>query len=74
MDASIISALAALTGATVGGLTSGIAKWLNHRSQLRAQWLLFFARRAAGRSFTGISSRKSETLFLHQHWQSPLAG
>jgi hypothetical protein len=40
LDASIISALAALTGAAVGGLTSGIANWLNHRSQLRAQWLL----------------------------------
>ncbi len=40
MDASIISALAALTGAAVGGLTSGIGNWLNHRSQLRAQWLL----------------------------------
>jgi hypothetical protein len=39
MDASIISALAALTGAAVGGLTSGIANWVNHRSQLRAQWL-----------------------------------
>jgi hypothetical protein len=40
VNASIISALAALTGAAVGGLTSGIANWLNHRSQLRAQWLL----------------------------------
>lgn len=40
MDASIISGLAALAGAAVGGLTSGIATWLNHRSQLRAQWLL----------------------------------
>jgi len=40
MDASIISALAALTGATVGGLTSGVANWLNHRSQVRAQWVL----------------------------------
>src|SRR5271154_713631 len=39
MDGSIISALAALTGAAVGGLTSGIANWINHRSQLRAQWL-----------------------------------
>lgn len=39
MDASIISALAALTGAAVGGLTSGIANWINHRSQIRAQWL-----------------------------------
>jgi hypothetical protein len=40
VDASIISALAALTGATVGGLTSGVANWLNHRSQVRAQWIL----------------------------------
>ena len=40
MDASVISALAAVTGAAVGGLTSALANWLNHRSQLRAQWLL----------------------------------
>lgn len=40
MDASIITALAALTGATVGGLTSGIANWLNQRSEVRAQWIL----------------------------------
>ena len=40
MDASIISALAALTGAAVGSLTSGITNWLNHRSQLRSQWIL----------------------------------
>ena len=40
MNASIISALAALTGAAVGGLTSGLANWLNHRSQVRAQWIL----------------------------------
>jgi hypothetical protein len=39
MDASIISALAALTGAAVGGLTSGVTNWLSHRSQIRAQWL-----------------------------------
>ena len=40
MDASIISTLAALTGAAVGGLTSGIANWLNQRSQVRVQWIL----------------------------------
>ena len=40
MDASIISALAALTGAAVGGLTSGIANWQSQRSQVRAQWIL----------------------------------
>src|SRR5258708_20543070 len=40
VDASIIPELAALTGGAGGGLKSGIANWLNHRSQLRAQWLL----------------------------------
>jgi hypothetical protein len=40
MDASIISAIAALTGAAVGGLTSGLAAWLNHRSQVRTEWIL----------------------------------
>jgi hypothetical protein len=40
LDVSIISALAALTGAAVGGLTSGIATWLNHRSQVRVEWIL----------------------------------
>jgi hypothetical protein len=40
VDVSIISALAALTGAAVGGLTSGIATWLNHRSQVRTEWIL----------------------------------
>src|SRR6202040_4253691 len=40
MNVSIISALAALTGAAVGGLTSGIATWLNHRSQVRTEWIL----------------------------------
>jgi hypothetical protein len=40
VDNSIISALAALTGAAVGGLTSGMAAWLNHRSQVRVEWIL----------------------------------
>jgi hypothetical protein len=38
MDASVISALAALAGAAVGGLTSVVANWLGHRIQVRAQW------------------------------------
>jgi hypothetical protein len=37
MDASIISALAALTGAAVGGFTNVIANWLSNRVQARAQ-------------------------------------
>ena len=39
MESSIISALAALTGTAIGGLTSVAANWLNHRGQIRAQWL-----------------------------------
>jgi hypothetical protein len=39
MDASAITALAALVGATIGGLTSVLASWLTHRTQVRAQWL-----------------------------------
>jgi len=38
MDASAVSALAALTGTAVGGLTSVAANWLTHRIQIRAQW------------------------------------
>lgn len=39
METSIISALAALTGSAVGGLTSVAANWLNQKGQIRAQWL-----------------------------------
>ena len=39
MDASVISAVAALVGATIGGLTSVLASWLSQRTQARAQWL-----------------------------------
>jgi hypothetical protein len=39
MDASAITALAALTGAAVGGLTSGLASWVIQKTQARAQWM-----------------------------------
>jgi hypothetical protein len=39
MNASVISALAALAGAAIGGLTSVLASWLTQRTQVRAQWL-----------------------------------
>ncbi|MCP4615751.1 MAG: hypothetical protein GY844_04880 [Bradyrhizobium sp.] len=39
MEASAISALAALTGTAVGGLTSVAANWLSHRLHVKAQWL-----------------------------------
>jgi hypothetical protein len=37
MDASVISALAALGGAIIGGLTSVFTAWLAQRTQARAQ-------------------------------------
>jgi len=39
MDASAVTALAALTGAAVGGLTSGFVSWLIQKTQARMQWL-----------------------------------
>src|ERR1700686_5161389 len=39
MNPSVISALAALAGATIGGFTSVIASLLTQRYQAHAQWL-----------------------------------
>jgi hypothetical protein len=39
MEASAVSALAALAGAAIGGLTSVLASWLTQHTQARAQWL-----------------------------------
>ena len=36
MDIAYISALAALAGSVVGGLTAGITTWLSQRAQARA--------------------------------------
>jgi hypothetical protein len=36
MDVAYISALSALAGSFVGGLTSGVASWLSQRAQIRA--------------------------------------
>jgi hypothetical protein len=40
MNASVISALAVLAGATIGGFTSVIASLLTQRYQARAQWIV----------------------------------
>lgn len=39
VNPSVVSALAALAGATIGGLTSVLASWLSQHAQARAQWL-----------------------------------
>jgi hypothetical protein len=38
MDPNVVSALAALIGAIIGGCTSVMASWVAQRSQARAQW------------------------------------
>ncbi len=40
MNASIISALAGLLGAAIGGCTSFLASWMTQRIQVRTQWLI----------------------------------
>ena len=47
MSASLVSAIAALTGAAIGGLTSLLASWLIGRRQARSEW---FAHERARRS------------------------
>ena len=39
MDASLISALAALTGAAAGGTASFLASWVSKQHDVRVQWL-----------------------------------
>jgi hypothetical protein len=39
MDAALLSALSALAGSIVGGLTSGFTNWLNQRAQTKASLL-----------------------------------
>ena len=39
MNETAISAIAALTGAAIGGLTSIVATWLTQRTQARVRWL-----------------------------------
>ncbi len=39
MNASVITALAALAGAAIGGLTSVFASWLAQHAQARVQWV-----------------------------------
>ena len=36
MNAAYVSALAALAGSVIGGLTTGVATWLTQRAQVRA--------------------------------------
>ena len=63
MDASIIAALAALAGATIGGLTSFVSSWWTQRAQAKAQWLtqLQLRRQELYKEFIGDASKS----FIH---------
>ena len=39
MDAGLVSAVAALAGATIGGAASFLGSWLGQQKQVRSQWL-----------------------------------
>src|ERR1700749_1274283 len=39
MDVSLVSGVAALTGAAIGGLTSATAAWFTQRAIAKSQWL-----------------------------------
>lgn len=39
MDSSLISALAALAGASIGGALSFLGSWVVHKQEMRARWL-----------------------------------
>jgi hypothetical protein len=39
MDSTLISAVAAITGAAAGGTASFLGSWLVHQRQVRVQWL-----------------------------------
>jgi hypothetical protein len=59
MNASVISALAALAGAMIGGLTSVLASWLSQRAQARMQWLTHdkMRRQELYKEFIEVASR-----------------
>src|SRR5262249_22265612 len=63
MDTSVITALAALAGAAIGGLTSVVASWLTQRSQAREQRLAHYQLRRQNiyKEFIELASK----LYIH---------
>jgi hypothetical protein len=47
MDVAYLSALSALAGSVIGGLTSGVTTWLNQRAQARAGQIAYDLSRRA---------------------------
>jgi len=76
MDASIISALAALTGTAVGGMTSLVANLISQRVQLRAQWLSHEKnrRQVLYRDFIEEASKCYIDALQHHHQDADIPG
>lgn len=74
MDASVISALAALAGAAIGGLTSVLASWLTQHSQARAQWVAQdkFRRQELYKEFIEDASKAYADALQHDKADMPL--
>ena len=74
MDASVISALAALSGAAIGGLTSVLASWLTQHTQARAQWLVQdkFRREELYKEFIDDASRAYLNALQHDKAEMPV--
>ncbi len=73
MDASVITALAALAGAAIGGLTSVFASWLNQRAQARAQWVAQdkLRRQELYKEFIGAASKCYIDALQHENADIP---
>ena len=73
MNASIISALAGLIGAAIGGLTSGLAAWFAQRTQAHLQWLVHERGRRQDlyKEFIEAASRCYADALLHEEPEMP---
>ena len=69
MDPAYLSAMAALAGSTIGGLTSLAASWLSHRFQFSAQYRATDRnhREELYKSFIQEASRLYADAFEHDH-------
>jgi hypothetical protein len=73
MNASIISALAGLIGAAIGGLTSGLAAWLAQKTQAHLQWLVYERNRRQDlyKEFIEAASRCYADALFHEKAEIP---
>src|SRR5215469_222019 len=73
MDASLITGVAALTGAAIGGLTSATAAWFTQRAIAKSQWLASEAARRQDiyREFIEVSAKCYIDALQHENPDIP---